>query len=218
MAFFESTEGTRAKICGLLRLEDAHFCAQEGADAIGLNFYPRSKRYLAPEVARSWSSDLPSELTRIGVFVNASLDAIRSLLDDGTIHAAQLHGDETPEDCAHLKRNGHRVLKAFGIRDETSLAGLSTFDVDGIVLDAFCPGDYGGSGKTFQWELALAAKERVGTTPIILSGGLHADNVRAAIDRVHPFAVDVASGVEDPPGVKSQTRIRDFLHAARSSP
>ena len=211
------TGACRAKICGLRTLDDVLFCAQQDADAVGLNFWPKSKRYLDPDIAATWVSRLPDSMTRIGVFVNEPIDAVRQLLDKGIIHAAQLHGDETPEDCASLRRHGHSILKAIGVRDETSLEQLADYDVDAIVLDAFCPGEYGGSGKTFNWALALRAKEILSETPLILSGGLVVDNVALAIERVHPFAVDVASGVESAPGVKSREMISAFLQAVRSA-
>ena len=208
---------TRAKICGLKCLTDFEVCQKHGADAVGLNFWPSSKRYLSEESIRPWLTQLPDELTRIGVFVNAATDDIHRLLDDGIIHIAQLHGDESPEQCDSLRRHGHLVLKAIGVRDEASLRDLSKFEVDGIVLDAFCPGEYGGSGKTFNWELALAAKEILAETPLILSGGLVTDNVAQAIAKVRPLAVDVASGVESAPGMKCPQKIATFLQAVRSA-
>lgn len=212
-----SDVSARAKICGLTKEEDLAFCQSEGADAIGLNFWPKSKRYLNPDVAAKWLQHHPVTPTRIGVFVNEPLDSIRSLLDKGIIEIAQLHGNESPEDCASLRQAGYRVIKAIGVRDATSLNQLRNYEVDGVVLDAFCPGEYGGSGKTFNWELALEAKEILGQTPLILSGGIVAANVVAAIEQVRPFAVDVASGVESSPGIKCQSKITEFLQAARSA-
>ena len=207
----------RSKICGLRTAADALACAAGGADAIGLNFWPRSKRYTEPSVAAKWVREIPGSLVRIGVFVNESLDGIRRLLDDGLIHAAQLHGDEPPEACEALRREGHCVLKAIGVRDRASLDSISRYPVDGIVLDAFCPGEYGGSGRVFDWDLALQAKEILSETPLILSGGLHPGNVAEAIQRARPLAVDVASGVESAPGVKSLTKVAAFLQAVASA-
>ena len=207
----------RAKICGLRRIEDIALCQDQGADAIGLNFWPQSKRYLKPERAAEWFEQALVTPTRIGVFVNEPTAHIARLLEQGIIEIAQLHGDESPEDCADLKRAGFPVLKAIGVRDSTSLKQLDAFDVDGVVLDAFCPGDYGGSGKTFNWELALEAREILGQTPLILSGGLNSTNVAEAIRKVRPHAVDVASGVESTPGIKSTDLISDFLQAVRSA-
>lgn len=206
----------RAKICGLRCLEDLAFCQEMAADAVGLNFWPKSKRYVDPGIVAAWLKELPETPTRVGVFVNEPIDHVRSLLDSGVIEIAQLHGEETPEDCASLKEAGFPVIKAIGVRDAASLEPLRRYDVDGVVLDAFCPGEYGGSGKTFNWELALAACEILGDTPLILSGGLVVGNVAAAIEKVRPFAVDVASGVESAPAIKSQAMIRDFLQAVRA--
>lgn len=206
----------RVKICGLTRLEEIHFCADKGADAVGLNFWPQSKRYVDPGMVNRWRDELPDSLLRVGVFVNETIDAVLRLLDAGVIHAAQLHGDECPEDCALLRDRGHCVFKAMGMKDENSLDQLSLYNVDAAVLDAFCPGQYGGSGKTFNWELALEAKRVLGGTPLVLSGGLTVENIAAAIDRVAPRAVDVASGVESAPGIKSNEKMLAFLQAARS--
>ena len=207
----------RAKICGLRRIEDLEFCQEQVTDAVGLNFWPKSKRYLEPELAATWLEQIPETPTRIGVFVNEPTSNVQRLLEQGIIEIAQLHGDETPDDCAKLKKAGFPVLKAIGVRDSSSLTQLSMFDVDGVVLDAFCPGDYGGSGKTFNWELALEAREILGDTPLILSGGLISTNVAEAIQKVRPHAVDVASGVESAPGIKSTEMIADFLQAVRSA-
>ncbi|MCH1506232.1 phosphoribosylanthranilate isomerase [Verrucomicrobiales bacterium] len=207
----------RTKICGLRRIGDLAFCQEQSIDAVGLNFWPKSKRYLEPALAATWLGQMPKTPTRVGVFVNEPTSSIQRLLEKGIIEIAQLHGDETPEDCAKLKMAGFPVIKAIGVKDSSSLAQLSAFDVGGIVLDAFCPGDYGGSGKTFNWELALEAREILGDTPLILSGGLVSANVAEAIQKVRPHAVDVASGVESAPGVKSKEMIADFLQTVRSA-
>ena len=206
-----------AKICGLRRIEEITFCQEHDADAIGLNFWPKSKRYLDPERAAAWLEQVVETPTRIGVFVNEPTSSIARLLEEGIIEIAQLHGDESPDDCAEVKKAGFPVLKAIGVRDASSLEQLRDFDVDGIVLDAFCPGDYGGSGKTFNWELALEARTILGETPLILSGGLNSANVAEAIQKVRPHAVDVASGVESAPGIKSTDMISDFLQSVRSA-
>ncbi len=209
--------GCRAKICGLRQPGDFRACEEHGADAIGLNFWPRSKRYVEPSAVESWLEEVPGSLARVGVFVNERRETVLSHLESGLIQAAQLHGDESPEDVAYLRERGHCVFKAIGVRDEQSLDRLTEYEADAIVLDAFCPGEYGGSGKTFNWELALKAKRRLAGTPLVLSGGLTVANVRSAIERVAPHAVDVASGVESAPGVKSATKIGEFLDAVRSA-
>lgn len=207
----------RAKICGLRSLEDFAVCQAAGAEAVGLNFWPKSKRYLEPAEARRCRSQWPADLARVGVFVNADPAEVAALLSDGVIDAAQLHGEESPEVCERLRDQGHVVFKAIGVRDADSLRVLDAYEVDAVVLDAFCPGTYGGSGKTFNWELALEAKDRLGEVPLVLSGGLHAGNVAEAIQRVRPDAVDVASGVESAPGVKSAEKIEAFMQAVRSA-
>jgi len=209
--------GAWAKICGLRSVEDVLFCQRSGARAVGLNFWPKSKRYVDPACVSSWVADLPTEeqLQRVGVFVNATTEQILPLLEKRVIHVAQLHGDESPQDCAAIREAGFSVWKAIGVRDADSLSVLSEFEVNGIVLDAFCPGEYGGSGKTFQWPLAVQAQAMIPDTPIILSGGLTPDNVAEAVQRAHPVGVDVASGVETDPGVKDRALIEAFIRRAR---
>lgn len=217
-AFLSPTRKTpcRAKVCGFLRPEEAWHCHEAGVDAVGFNFWPKSKRYLSPTALKPFLAEAPPGLARIGVFVNASLEEMERCLGEGWIHAAQLHGDESPERGARLRRAGHVVFKAIGVRDEASLEALDAFDVDAFVLDAFCPGAYGGSGKVFDWDLALKAKERRADVPLVLSGGLTPENVAMAVRQTRPHAVDVASGVEDAPGRKSLGRVRAFLEAVRS--
>ena len=131
-------------------------CRSAGAEAVGLNFWPKSKRYLEPEQARKGVSQWPEGLGRVGVFVNEAPEVVAALLNEEIIHAAQLHGEESPEVCAWLRDQGHVVFKAIGVRDAASLQVLDQYEVDAVVLDAFCPGTYGGSGKTFNWTPLLA--------------------------------------------------------------
>lgn len=203
------------KICGVRNLVDALHCHRLGADAVGLNFWPQSKRYLEPDEARTWpKDDLPADLARIGVFVNPALDLVKELLDQRTIDAAQLHGDETPEDCAILVEKGFRVFKAIGVGDRSAIDTIGDYRVDGVVLDAYCPGQYGGSGKTIDWELAREIVLAYPNQRILLSGGLNPSNVARARQRVAPFGFDVASGVEISPGVKDWAKVEKFIGEA----
>ena len=203
----------KVKICGVTTAEDAREVAAAGADAVGINFWPRSKRYVAMESARAWLPDVA--VARVGVFVNATIAEITAVMESGLIDYAQLHGDETPEFVQVLVERGVRIVKALGVKDEASLAGLRDFPTEGILLDAHCSGEYGGVGETFDWELARRVVSDNPDRRIILAGGLTPDNVREAIDTVQPFAVDIASGAESAPGVKDLVKVRQLVERAR---
>lgn len=200
----------RIKICGITRLEDALAAVRLGADALGFNFWPRSKRYLPPGEARAIVRRLPTFVTTVGVFVDPSRDEVLGALDACGIGVAQLHGDESPELCLSLPIP---VLKAIRVAGASALAALASYDVQGFLLDAPSPG-YGGSGRTFDWELAAEVAREL---PIVLAGGLGPDNVAEAIRVVRPWAIDVASGVERAPGVKDPELMRLFIDRAKEA-
>lgn len=197
------------KVCGVTRVEDALACVEAGVDAVGLNFWPRSRRFVTVENATAIARVLPASVKRVGVFVNAAADEIERLYD-GVIDLAQLHGDEAPEACA---RFGARFWKAIRLRDEGSLALLDRYACPLALVDADAPG-YGGSGQRADLTLARRAAER---RPVLLAGGLTPDNVAEAIAAVRPFGVDVAGGVESAPGIKDAALIRAFVTAARAA-
>ena len=199
----------KVKICGITSDEDARQVAAAGADALGINFWPGSKRYVAMESARAWLPDVV--IPRVGVFVNATLAEITAIMESGLIDLAQLHGDETPEFAQALADRGLPFIKALGVKDETSLAGVRNYPTSGILLDAYCPGEYGGAGETFDWTLARKVVDGNPDKRIILAGGLNPDNVRQAAEAVTPFAVDIASGVERSPGVKDLLKVRQVV-------
>ena len=199
---------TRVKICGVTRLEDALAAARLGADALGFNFWPGSKRFLAPAAARAIVDRLPPFVTPVGVFVNQPEEAIRRAAEESGVRVLQLHGDEPPELCARLPLP---VVKAVRVAAAPSLATLQAYRVAAFLLDSPSAG-FGGSGATFDWSLAEGV---AGLGPLILAGGLTPDNVAAAVRRVRPYAVDVASGVESAPGVKDAVRMARFIAAAR---
>jgi phosphoribosylanthranilate isomerase len=201
----------RVKICGVTRLEDALLAVRLGADALGFNFWPRSKRYLSPSAAREIVRRLPPLVTSVGVFVDPSRDEVLRAVEASGVQVAQLHGDEPPALCAALPLP---VLKALRVRDAASLEAVGAYDgVAGILLDTATPG-YGGSGATFDWALAAPA---AAARPLVLAGGLGPGNVAEAVRLVRPFAVDVASGVESAPGIKDQELMRRFIEAAKEA-
>ena len=200
----------KVKICGITRLEDALAAVRLGADALGFNFWPGSKRHVTPEAARAVVRRLPPLVTAVGVFVNPTRDEVLRAVETSGVVMAQLHGDETPELCLSLPLP---VLKAIRVADARSLAQIASYDVRGFVLDT--PGaGYGGSGRTFDWSLVAEAASAM---PVVLAGGLTPENVGEAVRVVRPWAVDVASGVESAPGVKDEEKMKRFIEAAREA-
>ncbi len=198
------------KICGITRLEDGLAAARLGADWLGFNFWPRSRRYLPPADAAPIVAALPPGVVPVGVFVDPSRDELLAAIRDSGVRAVQLHGDEPPELCASLPVP---VVKGLRVRDARDLAALAAYEVQGFLLDSATPG-YGGSGTPFDWSLAVAA---AATVPIWLAGGLTPENVGEAVRRVRPFGVDVASGVESAPGVKDLARVEAFIRNAKAA-
>ena len=202
----------RTKICGIRSEDQARAIIELGADALGFNFWPRSKRYLDPANA-GWLRGLAGQTIRVGVFVNADESTIREWLDHDLIDWAQLHGDESPETVHSLLGQGYRVFKAFGVKDDSSLGQINDFPGP-ILLDAYAPTQYGGSGEAMDWALGSKAVQQHPDRQIILAGGLTPENVSAAIEQVHPAAVDVASGVELEPGLKDLALCERFIREA----
>ena len=205
----------RVKICGITRQDQARQIAALGADFIGINFWPRSKRFVSPSDA-AWLTGLPETTTRVGVFVDPSMEEIETVAAADLVSVFQLHGDESPGFCAALGDLGLKIIKAVQVRDETSLARIADWSVNDILLDACHPQARGGTGDTFPWALAIRFKELFPGRRLWLAGGLTPGNVTDAVQRVRPFAVDVASGVEDAtPGVKNMEKVAKFIGAAK---
>jgi phosphoribosylanthranilate isomerase len=200
----------RVKICGITRLEDAVAAVRAGADALGFNFWPRSRRYLAPETARAIARRLPPFVTTVGVFVDPSRDEVLRAAEASGIQVVQLHGNEPPSLASSLPLP---VVKAIHVADASSLAALASYEVSAFLLDSASPG-YGGSGTAFDWDLA---REVASSATVVLAGGLTPENVGQAVRRVRPWGVDVASGVESAPGVKDETRMTAFVRAAKEA-
>jgi phosphoribosylanthranilate isomerase len=199
----------RVKICGITTVDDALMAVEAGADAIGLVFYEKSPRALLPEQAAVIVRALPPFVQAVGLFVNAGIEIVNATAEACRLDIVQLHGEESPEFCGLVER---RVIKAFRVRDEASLEPMKDYWVSGFLLDAWSPRSYGGTGATFNWNLARAA----GTNgPVILAGGLTPQNVREAVDVVAPYGVDVSSGVESAPGRKDPEKVRDFIRRAK---
>lgn len=204
------------KICGITRADEARAIVDAGADALGINFWPKSKRFIALEEAGPWLRELAGTIPRVAVTVNADDDELHRLHGSGVIDWIQLHGDETPDRVRSLTQQGLPVFKALGVRDRSSLEAAAAYDSPTILLDAYAPNEYGGSGATMDWALGAAAVAQWPDRQIVLAGGLTPENVAEAIRQVRPAAVDVASGVEVSPGRKNLELVRDFIEAARS--
>lgn len=199
----------KVKICGITNVEDALHAAGCGADALGFVFYDRSPRCLSPEAALEIIAELPPFVTAVGLFVNESPARIRQIADFCGLDVIQLHGDEGPADCDHAPR---RVVKALRVKEAASLDGHAAYAVSALLLDTWVAGAYGGTGERFNWELAAAvARQR----PVILAGGLTAENVAAAVRTVRPYGVDVSSGVEASPGRKDPAKVEAFIRNAK---
>ena len=204
------------KICGIRTGEQAEAIIDAGADALGINFYPKSKRFIALGEALPWLQEIGDAVPRVAVTVNASDDELKSIADSGGIDWIQLHGDETPNRVESLIQQGLPVFRALGVKDDTMLESAAAYPGSTLLLDAYAPTEYGGSGETMDWTLGARAVEQWPNRQIVLAGGLVPDNVAAAVAQVRPAGVDVASGVESEPGMKDLGLVRAFIEAARS--
>ena len=227
----------RVKICGITTVDDALAAHEAGADAIGLVFHPPSKRYVDAQKAADIARVCPAGLVRVGLFVNSDADAVRRAYDTVCFDLVQLHGDESPADLAAIReaidRQGESqgtsvpICKAFPCRDAADLDRVRVYldqcpaagrVPDLVMLDAAASGQYGGTGTACDWEVAARYHQIADAPPLVLAGGLTAENVAAAIAAVHPAAVDVSSGVESSPGRKDPERMRAFVAAAYRRP
>jgi phosphoribosylanthranilate isomerase len=205
----------KVKICGLTRLEDAELAVNSGAWAIGMVFHPESPRHVDLEHAAEIATAFRRRTEVVGVFVNSPLDDILRTLGSVPLTMLQLHGDEGPSYCAEAgRRSGLKVMKAVRAKDVHAVRALSSYKTDFHMIDAYLPGTYGGTGERFDWELAAA---HPGDTPLVLAGGLTAENVGDALAVAQPYAVDVSSGVESAPGVKDSFRMQAFFEAVSSA-
>lgn len=200
---------TRIKICGITNIDDALVAVEAGADALGFVFVPGTPRYIGAKDAAMIISQLPPFIATVGLFVNADQKSIEAIADQCQLDVIQLHGEESPEFCRALNR---KQIKAVRVKDESSLSRLPDYRVSAYLLDSYVKGKMGGTGRVFNWRLAVKAKQY---GRIILAGGLHPDNVASAVQQVCPYGVDVSSGVEAKPGRKDPAKVRAFIRAVR---
>ncbi len=204
---------TRVKICGITNVDDARMCADEGADAIGLNFVARSPRHISEDEARAIAGAVRDRMLVVGVVADMSADEMRALRDRAELGCLQLHGDAPPEVLAPLLPHAYKAIRVASASD---VARADLYGGEHVLVDAKRPGVLGGTGETFDWTLVreLAKKRK-----LTLAGGLHDGNVGEAIRVVSPYCVDAASGVETAgdPRKKDRARVRAFVRTARAS-
>lgn len=203
---------TGVKVCGITRAEDALAAIEAGVDALGFNFYPRSKRAVRLADIAGWVKKLPDEIGRVAVVVHPEEALLRELTQSGLFHAMQFHGGESPVICTAW--GGDFYVKACPISDGASAAAALGDPAPCLLLDAHAPGVHGGTGRTIDWSLAAGVVRESGR-PVVLSGGLRPDNVAGAVQDVSPAAVDAASGVESSPGIKDAVLMRALVAAVR---
>ncbi len=206
----------KVKVCGITNIADALKAIEFGADALGFNFYPPSPRFVSPDGVQMILAEVPPEVCNIALFVNEPKERVKATLARGlflngrqAFSGLQFHGEESREYCRGWEL---KVIKAFRIKDRESLAGIYEFPADLYLLDTWAPG-YGGSGSPFSWSWL----EGLRGDKLVLAGGLDAQNVQDAIRRVHPYAVDVCTGVETRPGIKDHGKLKEFILAAKSA-
>jgi phosphoribosylanthranilate isomerase len=215
MRFLEIGDRPRVKICGLTSGENARAVVEAGADAIGVNFWPGSQRFVPMAAASSWLGELGGVVCRVGLFVNATCKEIAEAVDVGVLDALQLHGEESPELVAEVKTFGLPVIKAVGVDREPPVAAVRAFATRFILLDTHAPVEKGGTGRTFRWDLFRDTADEFQDRFFILAGGLTPENAALAMVEARPHAVDVAGGVESAPGVKDPEKVRALVRAVR---
>lgn len=196
----------KVKICGIRSLEEAEAALDEGADALGFNFWPQSPRYITPRSASEIIALLSPMASTVGVFVNEDAGRILEIAKELRLSAVQLHGDESPEFCSQLAPI--KTIKAIRVGQDFDLNEIKKYSVAMVLLDSNIRGSYGGTGQRFDWRIAVEGKR---FAPIILAGGLNSENVWDAITHVRPAAIDVCSGVEAEPGRKDLGKLRNFM-------
>ena len=204
----------RIKICGITRTEDAIFAQQQGAWAVGFIFYEKSPRFITPEKAGEITSCLDASTQKIGVFVNSGINEIIATTDTAGLSMVQLHGDESPQFCFELsKKLDLPIIKVFRVTEISDLDCVQDYKgtISYILLDTYSKKEFGGTGETFNWDIAIKAKD-IGI-PLILAGGINAYNVNTANKTVQPCAIDISSGVETGKGIKDHNLIHQLFNA-----
>jgi len=195
----------KVKICGITNYPDAKAALDMGADLLGFNFYPKSSRYIAPANALEIINKLPAFIDVVGVFVNATLEQIKEVIGMCQLNWVQLHGDEDPNFCHSLFSLNVRTMKAIRVKDQADVEKAENFFTDAILLDAFDPEKYGGTGVSFDWNIIGHIGKR-----IFLAGGINPDNAADAI-KLGVYGIDVCSGIEAEPGKKDHKKMKKLF-------
>lgn len=198
------------KICGLTNLEDTMDALELGADFLGFNFYPDSPRYVEPALVGEILEEVPDNILKVGVFVNADRQYVIDTALDLNLDLLQFHGDESPEYCDAM---GRPWLKAFRLKDESDLGAIVRYRSEFLLVDSFVERVFGGTGVVSNWDLAKKAKSH---GKLFLSGGLKPENIDLALHAVRPYAVDVASGVEESIGIKDRYKMEEFIQKVKN--
>lgn len=203
----------KIKICGITNKDDAINAVSLGADALGFIFYKQSPRYIAPSIVEEITHYLPPYVSIVGVFVNEEKTQIQRITNQCKLDIIQLHGNESPADCINLNK---RTTKAFSIKDQDDLNPIANYQgmISGMLLDTKAEDIKGGTGQTFDWGLAIRAKEY--DIPLILAGGIKSENIKKAIQLVNPYGIDVSSGVESEPGKKDYNKMKELISEAKN--
>ncbi len=199
----------KVKICGITNYEDAKAAMDMGADLLGFNFYPESPRYIAPEEAAKIVNKLPASIDIAGVFVNSTVEQVREVMELCQLNWVQFHGDETAEFCESFVSLNVKTMKAIRVKDQEDIKKAEEYFTDAILLDAFHPEKYGGTGVTFDWNIVGHIGKR-----IFLAGGINPDNVISAIE-LGVYGVDICSGIESEPGKKDHEKMRKLFDNIR---
>ncbi len=216
MINFFSNDSTALKICGITKPADAEQLVNLGVEALGINFWSKSKRYCSPALAATYSPALRDKILRVGVFVNASEEEVLNCYRDNLIDVAQFHGDETNDFLARFTKHKLPFIKAIGVSHPSDLNDLDQFSTPYLLLDAHAPGVYGGTGETIDWKLAGDIIQANPDFSIMLAGGIKPENAAEAARIVRPCALDIASGAESAPGIKDFDKVRSLLHAIKA--
>ena len=199
----------KVKICGITNYYDAVAAMDMGADILGFNFYPKSPRYVTPRKAGEIVNMLPAFIDTSGIFVNATIDQIRETTDLCPLDWVQLHGDESPEFCRSLTYHNVKTMKAIRVKGQADVEKVKSFSTDAVLLDAFHPDKYGGTGATFDWSVVGHTTRR-----IFLAGGINPDNAAEAV-KLGVYGIDVCSGIEAEPGRKDHKKMKKLFDNIR---
>jgi phosphoribosylanthranilate isomerase len=205
----------KVKICGITNQSDGEAAVALGADALGFNLWPRSKRFINLEAESEWILGLPPSVLKVAVLVNPSIEEAEFVFSLPYIDRVQFHGEEDACFCARFAGTPRSYIKAVALRDSASCDQIERYQTPYILLDAYAPGEYGGTGKIIDWDLASEFVKAHRELKVFLSGGLNPENVAEAVRKVKPYGVDIASGVEEAPGKKDRGLMKALIAAAK---